>query len=334
MDGSYQFRYDLVSKRGRIGKGAVMKVFVAGAGGAIGRRLVPLLVDAGHEVTGMTRSADRAARLTELGARPAVADALDPDAVLRTVRQALPDVVINELTDLPQALNPRKLARYYAANDRVRREGTANLLRAAEDVGAGRMVVQSTAFWYRPRPGGGLHRERDPLFTDAPEPIGAAVRTMAEVEASVLGHPGIDGVVLRYGFFYGPGTWYTADGDVGRQVGKRRYPIIGSGSGVFSFVHVDDAAAATVAALEAPPGVYNVVDDDPAAMTDWLPELATALGAKRPMRVPRLVASLAAGRGPVEWTESVRGASNAKARVQLGWTPRWESWRSGFREAL
>jgi nucleoside-diphosphate-sugar epimerase len=310
-----------------------MRIFVAGATGAIGRRLVPRLVEAGHDVTGLTRSPERAELLRRAGATAAIGDALDQDVVMRAVAQARPQVVINQLTDLPQALNPRRLKRYYAANDRVRREGTANLLEASEAAGVERMVLQGCAFWYRPGRDG-PHVEDDPLYTDAPEPIGAAVRTMAEVERAALEHGGIDAVVLRYGFFYGPGTWYEPEGDVGRQVRARRYPIIGRGEGVFSFVHVDDAASATLAALDAPAGVYNVVDDDPAPMSVWLPELAEALGAGPPMRVPRVIAGLAAGRGPVAWTESVPGASNAKARSELGWRPRWRSWRQGFREAL
>ena len=308
-------------------------MFVAGASGAIGRRLVPLLAEAGHEVVGMTRSPERAGRLRELGAEPVVADALDADAVTGAVTEARPQAIVNQLTDLPQAMSPRKLKAAYAANDRIRREGTASLLRAAEAADVERMVVQSVAFWYRPgddHPNG----EDTPLVTDAAEPIGEAVRTMKRVEDSVLEHASIDAVVLRYGFFYGPGTWYAADGDVGQQVAKRRYPIVGKGEGVFSFVHVDDAASAAVAALTAPPGVYNVVDDEPAPMAVWLPELADALGARPPLRAPRPVARVAAGRGPVDWMESLRGASNAKARAELGWTPLWPTWRTGFREAL
>lgn len=309
-----------------------MKVFVAGATGALGRRLVPALIEGGHEVSAITRSPERAERLRAGGVEAAVGDALDGAAVDAAIASARPEAIVNELTDLPPALKPRKLKRYYAANDTVRREGSRNLIAAAEKHGVRRIVTQGVAFWYAPEPRG-LASEGDPLYTAAPDPIGRAVATMKEVEGATLA-AAPEAVVLRYGFFYGPGTWYSADGDVGKQVGARRYPVIGKGEGVFSFVHVDDAAAATVAALTAPPGVYNVVDDEPVPLSVWLPELAEALGAKPPMKVPRAIAVVAAGRAPVVWMEQLRGVDNAKAKRELGWTPRYPSWRDGFREGL
>lgn len=311
-----------------------MKVFVAGGSGALGRRLVPRLAEAGHEVVATTRDAQRAEALRSLGAEPVVCDVFDAARLTEAMRAAAPEIVVNQLTRLPQRMNPRKLGEHYAANDRVRREGTRNLLEAARASGARRMVAQSVAFWYAPRGDGAPHAEEDPLHVEAPEPIGSSVRTMREVEKAVLEAGEPEGVVLRYGFFYGPGTWYAPDGDVGEQVRRRRYPLIGRGRGVSSFVHVDDAAAATVAALDAPPGAYNVVDDDPAPFAVWLPEFADALGARPPRRVPAALAGLVAGRGPVAWLGTLEGAGNARAKTALGWEPRYASWRTGFREGL
>jgi nucleoside-diphosphate-sugar epimerase len=309
-----------------------MRVFLAGATGAIGRRLVPQLVEAGHEVTTVTRSEKKLDNLYELGTEPILCDVFDAERLGSVVAQAEPEAVINQLTDLPQNLNPRKLKEYYAANNRVRRDGTSNLLSAALGAGVRRFLVQGAAYWYAPA-GGPLKTEAAPLYLNAPTPIGPAVETIKEVEESVLSADGIEGVVLRYGMFYGPGTWYAKDGDVSRQVRKRRYPMIGNGGGTYSFVHVDDAASATVAALErARPGVYNVVDDDPATAAEWMPVYAEALGAKRPPRVPAFVASLIVGRALVEWSLRLRGASNEKIKEELGWRPQYESWRQGFFE--
>jgi nucleoside-diphosphate-sugar epimerase len=310
-----------------------MKVLVAGATGVIGRQLVPLLVEQGHEVAALTRSAERARGLEAAGAEPVVCDVFDREALVREARRIRPEAVINELTDLPQHLNPRRLGTIYAANNRVRRDGTANLVAAAHLSGAARVVTQSAAYWYAPD-GGGLKNEADPLYTDAPEPIGAAVRTLREVEEEVLHDKLLTAVVLRYGQFYGPGTWYARDGDVGRRMRKRTYPIIGDGSAVTSFIHVRDAAAATVAALSAEAGVYNVVDDEPAAASDWMPVYADALGASVPVRVPARLAALLAGDAFVAWATTTPGADNRKARSRLGWEPAFASWRSGFFDAL
>jgi nucleoside-diphosphate-sugar epimerase len=311
-----------------------MRVFVAGATGAIGRRLVPQLVEAGHEVTAMTRSKEKLGLLYNLGAEAVACDVFDAGRLGAVVARAEPDAVINELTDLPQSLNPRRLKEYYAANNRVRREGTANLLSAASGAGVRRFLVQGAAYWYAPT-GGPVKTEEAPLYLDAPSPIGLAVETIKEVEEAVLTADGIEGIVLRYGMFYGPGTWYAKDGDVGRQVRKRRYPMIGHGEGTYSFIHVDDAASATAATLEsARPGVYNVVDDEPVSAAEWMPVYAEALGAKRPPRVPAFVARLIAGEALVRWMLGLRGASNEKIREELGWRPKYESWRQGFSEDL
>jgi nucleoside-diphosphate-sugar epimerase len=311
-----------------------MRVFLAGATGAIGRRLVPQLVEAGHQVTAITRSKEKLGMLYELGAEAVLCDVFDAGRLGTVVAQAEPDAVINELTDLPQSLNPRKLKEYYAANNRVRREGTSNLLSAARGAGVRRFLVQGAAYWYAPTDGA-VKTEGAPLYLDAPAPIGPAVQTIKEVEEAVLTADGIEGVVLRYGMFYGPGTWYAKDGDVGRQVGKRRYPMIGRGEGTYSFIHIDDAASATVAALEsARPGVYNVVDDEPASAVEWMPLYAEALGAKRPPRVPAFLARMIAGDALVTWMLGLRGASNEKIKEELGWRPRYKSWRQGFFENL
>ena len=311
-----------------------MRVFLAGATGAIGRQLVPQLVEAGHEVTAITRSEDKLGMLGDLGAEAVLCDVFDAGRLGTIVAQAEPNAVINQLTDLPQSLNPRKLGEYYAANNRVRQEGTRNLLSAALGAGVRRFLVQGSAYWYAPT-GGSVKTEEASLYLDAPAPIGPAVETIKEVEDAVLSANEIEGVVLRYGMFYGPGTWYAKDGDVGRQVMKRRYPMIGKGEGTYSFIHVGDAAAATVAALErARPGVYNVVDDDPATAAEWLTVYAEALGAKRPPRVPAFVARLIVGKALVEWMLGLRGVSNEKIKRELGWSPRYQSWRQGFFQDL
>ena len=309
-----------------------MKVFVAGATGVIGRRLVPRLIEAGHEVTGMTRSEGNVARLTAAGATGVVCDAFDAAGVDTAVAAARPEVVIHELTDIPAAVNPRRLERDVERNDRLRIEGTRNLVRAAEAAGARRVIAQSIAFAYAPS-GPRVVDESQPLYLGAPPPWRRPVEAVAALERQVLAAP--DGVVLRYGFFYGPGTAYAADGDFARQVRRRQLPIVGGGTGVFSFIHVDDAATATVLALDrGASGAYNVVDDEPAPMREWLPAYADALGARRPLRVPRFIGRLAGGAYAVMLATELRGASNERVKRALGWEPRHRSWRTGFREAL
>jgi nucleoside-diphosphate-sugar epimerase len=311
-----------------------MRVFVAGASGVIGRRLTPMLIEAGHEVTAMTRSEERAEALRRLGAEPVVCDVFDADALRAGVTAAAPEVVVHELTDIPPGFDPRKMEEEMAGNDRIRTEGTRNLVAAAVAAGARRLVAQSIAFAYAPT-GEGLKTEDDPLFDDAPWPWLRSVKALHEHEDVVTRTAEIEGVVLRYGFFYGPGSGYAADGYYGREVKRRRFPIVGRGTGVFSYIHVDDAAAATVAALErGRPGIYNVVDDDPAPLREWLPVYAEALGAKKPRRVPKLIARLVAGYYATSLATELRGASNERAKSELGWQPRYGSWRQGFRDAL
>jgi nucleoside-diphosphate-sugar epimerase len=310
-----------------------VKVFVAGASGAIGGPLIRQLVAAGNDVTGMTRREEQAAEIRTAGAAATVCDVYERDALTDAVTTASPDVVIHELTSLPPDLDLRD-ERAYEANNRIRREGTANLLEAALAAGAKRMVAQSISFIYAPV-GGWVKSEEDPVFTSAPGGFGTAIAATMDLERQVLGAEGLDGLVLRYGFFYGPGTAYAGDGQQAAEVRKRRFPIVGGGDGVFSFIHVDDAASATVAAAErGDPGIYNVTDDEPAPLREWLPVYAEAVGAKRPMRVPKLIARLVAGGAVVGLATTMRGAANGKAKLQLDWQPRYGSWREGFSEAL
>jgi 2-alkyl-3-oxoalkanoate reductase len=310
-----------------------VRVFVAGATGAVGRPLVPKLVAAGHEVTGMTRSESKAEDVRRAGARAVVADVFDVDALGAAMEEARPEVIVHELTALPDRIDFRK-ADTYAATNRVRTEGTRNLIDAARTAGARRIVCQSIAFAYR-MDGEGLKTENDPLLSEAAGAFGSGVRALREMEAMVLGADGLDGLVLRYGFFYGPGTYYAADGTSTDDVRRRRMPIVGKGSGVFSFIHVDDAADATVAAVErGAPGVYNVTDDEPAPMREWVPVFAEAAGAKPPRRVPVWLARFVAGKDVSNFAVELRGASNEKAKRELGWEPAHPSWRSGFGEAL
>ena len=311
-----------------------MKVFLAGATGVIGRRLLPRLIGAGHEVTAMTRREERAVTLREAGAVSAICDVFDAAALRAAVEGARPEVVVHELTDLPPNLDARKMEEQLAGNDRIRTEGTRNLVAAAVAAGARRIVAQSIAFAYAPT-GQGLKREQDALWDDAPWPWSRSVAALRELDEAVTKTAGIEGIVLRYGFFYGPGTMYAPGGFYEREVRRRRFPVVGRGSGVFSMIHVDDAAAATVAAVErGAPGIYNVVDDDPAPMRALVPAYAEAIGAKRPWRVPRLVARLAAGKHAASMATELRGASNERAKAELGWAPRYASWREGFRQAL
>ena len=310
-----------------------MRVFLAGATGVVGRRLLPRLVSDGHEVTGMTRTPAKADEIRAAGAEAAVADALDADAVRDAVGAARPEAVVQHLTDLPTRFNPRKLKQAFAANDRLRAVGTPNLVAAATSAGARRFVAQTIAFVYAAE-GGPVKTEDDPLYLDAPGPFDRSVAACQTLERSVIDAPGLDGAVLRFGFWYGPGTGYARDGAIAELVRKRRFPIAGDGRGVTSFVHIDDVVEATIAGLAAPPGVYNVVDDEPAPLREWLPAYAEALGAPAPRRVPAWLVSLLGGRYIAYSATEQRGASNAKARRELGWSPRHPSWRQGFREAL
>jgi nucleoside-diphosphate-sugar epimerase len=314
-----------------------MKVFVAGATGAMGRHLVPMLVDGGHEVTGMTRTPAKRGVLEAMGARPVVADALDPEAVAQAVAGAAPEVVIHQLTAIDASSFGRSLDRSFAETNRLRTDGTDHLLAAARAVGARRFLAQSFAGWPFERTGGPVKTEEDPLQVSPPATVAQTLRAIRHVEEATTTAAGLDGLVLRYGGFYGPGTSLGIDPD-GEQVAmirKRRFPVIGDGAGVWSLVHIHDAASATAAAVErGRPGLYNVVDDEPTPVSVLLPELARALGAKPPRRVPRWLGRLVAGEGATIMMTEVRGASNAKAKRDLGWELRYPSWRDGIRDGL
>lgn len=311
-----------------------MKVFVAGGSGVIGRRLIPLLVAAGHQVTAMTRDAARGDALRSLGATVAIADVFDAARLGDVFSESAPDMVVHQLTSLPRAIDPRKIRAQLAANDRVRTEGTRNVMMAALASGVRKVVAQSVAFEYAPE-GPMVKHESDRLWDDAPGPIGRAVGAIHQLERAVTGTPGIDGVVLRYGYFYGPGTTYAPDGQIVAMVRKRRFPLVGRGEAYYSFIHIDDAAEATMAALgDVPPGVYNIVDDEPAPTAAWLPALADAIGAPAPRHVPLALARVVGGRYGVYLMAQQRGASNARAAAELGWHPQHSSWRSGFAETL
>jgi nucleoside-diphosphate-sugar epimerase len=309
-----------------------MRVFVAGASGVIGTPLVERLLAAGHEVTGMTRREERAERLRAAGAEAVVCDAFDAEGLRGAVAAARPEAVMHVLTALPLKLKPR--SNWTAATSRVRIEGTRNLVAGARAAGARRLVAESIAFLYRPE-GGWVKDEEAPVFDDAPGHFGDAYRAVADMEKQVLGAEGLDGVVLRCGFLYGPGTWYGRGGSEAENVAKRRTPVVGAGTGTFSWAHVDDVVSAFLAALGGgAPGVYNVVDDEPAPMREWLPVFAEALGAKPPRGVPAWLAKLVAGSPTVQMALETRGASNAKAKRELGWQPSHPSWRQGFAASL
>jgi nucleoside-diphosphate-sugar epimerase len=292
--------------------------------------MIPRLVAAGHSVVAISRDPRKIDALRSSGAEGAICDVFDAVRLAGIVQDTAPDAIVHQLTALPAAMNPRQLAAIYARNNRVRSEGTRNLLAAARAAKVTRMVLQSMGTWYRPE-GGAVKTEQDPLWTDAPEPIGTAVRTVAAMEAAALKEMPI-AVVLRYGAFYGPGTWYAEGGDLATRIRKRGYPIVGAGKGMTSFIHVDDAAEAACAALNAPAsGVYNIVDDEPAPASVWMPVYAAAMGAPAPLRVPALLTRLALGKPLTKWITSMRGASNRAAAVQLGWRPRHSTWREGFR---
>jgi 2-alkyl-3-oxoalkanoate reductase len=303
-----------------------MRVFIAGASGAIGTRLVPKLVERGHEVFGTTRSREKADRLRALGASPVVLDALDRDAVLAAVAAAQPDAILHQATALTGASDFKHFDRMFAGTNLLRTKGTDLLLEAARDTGVERFVAQSYAGWPHARVGGPVKTEDDPLD---PEPVPAMRETFAAIRYLEEAVVAAGGLALRYGGFYG-----APDDPMLEVVRKRQFPIVGDGGGVWSFVHLDDAAAATVLAVEhGAPGVYNVVDDEPAPVREWLPALAAALGAKPPRHVPVWLGRIAAGESVVVLMTDVRGASNAKAKRELGWTLRHPSWRTGFVES-
>jgi nucleoside-diphosphate-sugar epimerase len=313
-----------------------MRVFLAGGTGALGRRLVPLLVAGGHQVVGLTRSPERAEWLQRVGASAVIGDAFDRDAVMRAVVRAEPEVVVHELTAFSKlGTNLRRFEQEVAETNRLRTEGTITLRDAALAAGASRFVAQSFAGWTYARDGAPVKTEADPLDPHPPPPMREAIEALRRHENAVLDADGLDGIVLRYGTWYGPGTSFALDGRYVREIRRRRFPVVGDGGAVWSFVHVDDVARATIAAVEGgKPGVYNIVDDEPAAAAVWLPELAAAIGAKPPRRVPVWLGRLFAGELAVLVMTELRGSSNAKAKREFVWQPSYPSWRDGFRRGL
>jgi nucleoside-diphosphate-sugar epimerase len=311
-----------------------MRVLVAGGTGVIGRRLVPALVDAGHAVAAMTRSRARAHQLFRQRVEPVVCNVFDEPALAQAVEAFAPEVVINELTSMPVRAHLRHVSQEMTATNRLRAEGTARLLQAALRAGARRFISQSIAFAYDPEVGSPA-QESDPLYLEAPPAFAALIHAAAVGERTVLSCREVEGVVLRYGFFYGPGTIYARDGAFASDVERWRVPIIAGGRGIYSFIHIDDAAAATLAAVtHGAPGVYNVVDDEPGEVREWLPYYAELLDAPRPLRLPKLLGRLSAGSYGVHLMTRMPGASNERARQALEWTPRFASWRAGFEDAL
>jgi nucleoside-diphosphate-sugar epimerase len=301
-----------------------MRILIAGASGAIGRPLVRRLRANRHEVFALARSPDSAPALKEIGAEPVFADARDAAAVKAAVGRIRPDAVINELTSLPRHYIPAEMRAAAKRDRKVRVEGNMNLLAALRGSGVRRYLLQSSGFWYAP--GAGLAPESVPFISSASPGVEASARTYLELEARASATPGIEFVALRYGFFYGPGTWYAREGDMGDQVRQQQVPIIGEGQGVYSFVHIDDAAGATAAALECPPGAYNIVDANPSPQHVWLPAFARAAGAPAPPRVSKEEALRASGPDAVYYATRLRGASNEKAGRELEFRPRPLEW--------
>ena len=302
-----------------------LRIFLAGATGTLGRRLVPMLIERGHHVTGTTRS--NPDRLRALGAEPVQVDPLDPTALRAAVVAAEPEVVVHQLTALAGLGMVRNFDKAFAMTNRLRTEGTDNLIAAARAAGARRLVWQSYAGWPYAREGGRIKDEDDALDPEPPADVRETLAAIRHLEAAVTGAEGMEGIVLRYGGFYGPGTSIDAGGQHVELLRKRRFPVGGDGAGVWSLVHIDDAAAATVAAIEGgAPGIYNLVDDAPAPINELLPAIAAAVGAPPPRRLPGWLVRLAAGPQALSLMTRARGASNAKARRELGWTPRF-TWR-------
>jgi nucleoside-diphosphate-sugar epimerase len=306
-----------------------VRVFVAGGSGAIGRVLIPRLVAAGHIVAATTRTQNKVGLIESLGATPVLLDALDEVSVTAVLESFRPDALMNQLTSLPQHYSPRQMGPWFDATNKLRVDGTRILIAAAAKVGARRLVYQSIAFIYKTM-GPLVVEENAPVAFDAPEPFGGAVRATVEGERLAMATDGITGVALRYGQLYGPGTYFAAGGDFQRQARARMLPIVGSGAGIFSFLHVDDAATAAIAALERGQGVYNITDDEPAAARDWIPAFCRDVGAPPPFRVPAFVARMIAGSFATSALTEGRGASNRKAKSEMGWTPSHPTWRAGF----
>jgi nucleoside-diphosphate-sugar epimerase len=311
-----------------------MRVFVAGASGAVGSRLLPLLLSAGHSVVGLTRTSAKADAIRRAGAEPTIADALNRAAIVEAVAVVKPDVIVHEMTSLSAANDLRRFDRSFGFTNRLRTEGLQNLLAAAKQTGTPRILAQSFCGWPYARRGGPVKSEDDPLDPQPPRELRRTLQAIRYLESAVTGSPDFEGVVLRYGAFYGPGTGLL-DGPMIDQLRRRRMPLIGDGNGWWSFLHIEDAAAATAIVVErGAPGIYNIVDDEPAPVREWLPALAAMLGARPLRHIPKWVARIAAGKHIVTMMTEARAGSNAKAKRELSWQPAHASWRRGFAEVL
>ena len=312
-----------------------MRVFIAGGTGAIGRSLVPLLVASEHEVIGLARSSEKAKLLEAFGAKAVIADALNKDELAAAIRASKPEVIVHQLTALSGVGNLKKLDEEFALTNRLRTEVTDTLLGAARASGTRRFIAQSFCGWPFAREGGPVKTEEDRLDPEPPAVFRETLAAIRYLEDTVMKSPDVEAIALRYGILYGPGTAIAKDGPIVELVRNQNLPVVGDGGGIWSFVHIDDAARATGAAiLKGNPGLYNIVDDEPAPVSDWLPALAAAVGAKPPRKVPAWLGKLAIGDGGVSMMTSIRGGSNAKAKRELDWQPIYASWRRGFIEGL
>ncbi len=309
-----------------------MRVLLAGAGGAVGQQLIPMLAREGHNIGALTRSQSKRDALASVGGvTPFIADALDPAAVENVVATFRPDAIIHQLTAIPQVLDMAHFDRAFALTNRLRTEGTDNLIAAAKKWGVERFVAQGFAGWPYARTGGAIKTEDDPFDPDPPPQFRSTLQALQYLEQAVLRSFPERGTVLRYGWFYGPQTSLSRNGPMAEAVVKRKLPIVGGGEGVWSFLHIEDAASAAVAALHCNGGIYNIADDRPALVRDWVSMLAQLLGARQPLHVPAWIARFAIGRHGVLIMTENRGISNQKAKRELAWTPRYPDWRAGFK---
>lgn len=311
-----------------------MKIFIAGSTGAVGKVLVPQLVADGHEVVALVRTKDKGREIESTGAKPAIADALNREDVTAVIRQAEPEIIIHQLTALASITGDfRKFDQEFALTNRFRTEVTDTLLAAAREVRTRRFIAQSFCGWPFARQGGPIKTEEDPLDPDPPAGFGKTLAAIRYLENAVLEASGVEAFALRYGFFYGPGTGIARDGAIVEMVRKRRIPLVGDGAGIWSFIHIEDVARATAAAMDrGTPGIYNIVDDEPAPVSTWLPFMADVLGARPPRRVPAWIARFLIGEGGVSMMTRSRGGSNRKAKRELDWALIYPSWRRGFSE--
>lgn len=318
------------------GEDTIMRILLAGATGEVGRRLLPLLTDAGHEVFGTSRGESGVAKVQAAGGTGLQMDGLDRVSVQAAVAAAKPDVIVHQLTALSGKIgNPKHFDRDFAVTNRLRTEGTDHLLAAAAEHGVRRFVAQSYTTWPNQRTGGPVKTEEDPLVDDPGKEATQSLAAIRHLESAVTSAAGIEGVVLRYGNFYGPGNAISRTGVMAEMIKRGRFPVVGGGTGVWSFIHLDDAATATALAVErGEPGIYNITDDEPAPVAEWVPYLADQLGGRKPMRLPSWLAKPMIGELGVAMMTSVRGSSNAKAKRGLGWTLKYPSWREGFRTGL